>query len=134
MFAAAAVIAGSLAACGATSSTNASTPSATVKTYLSAAANGDGATACSVVAPAAQNEALKLARSQGIKASSCANLFSQLKAAMNAAQRSTLRNAKVSSVIVRGNTATVRLKGGTTPATLEKSDGKWLITGGFTAG
>jgi hypothetical protein len=134
---AAAVAAVAVSACGSSSSSsnsNAGSPSAAIKTYLTALANGDGARACGVLTTSMQNRALNLARSQGIKASSCSSLFSQVKGQTTAAQRRTLLNAKIASVKVNGNTATVTLKGGTQAATLTKTGGKWLISGGITSG
>lgn len=133
---AAALAAAALSACGSTSSSsqNAGNPSAAVKTYLTALANGDGATACGALTPALESQELKLARSQGIKVSSCPNLVSQLRAHITSAQRAVLLNAKVNRVTVQGSTATVTVKGATQPTTLTKSDGKWLIAGGVTGG
>ncbi len=132
---AAAVAAAALSACGSSSSShNASTPSTAVTTYLTALANGDGATACGSLTPSLQDQELKLARSQGLKASSCPDLVSQLKAHITSSQRTLLLNAKVSRVSVQGSTATVTVKGATHPSMLTKSDGKWLIAGGITSG
>lgn len=131
---AAALVAAAVSACGGSSGSSQNSPSTAVKSYLTALATGDGARACGVLTTTMQNRALSLARSQGIKASSCPALFSQLKGQTTAAQRRTLMNAKVGSVRVSGNTATVTLKGGTQPATLTKSGGKWLISGGITSG
>lgn len=132
---AAAVAAAALSACGSSSSSsndNASSPATAVKSYLTAIANGDGATACGALTPSLQEQELKLARSQGIKTSSCPNLVSQLKAHITSAQRKVLLNAQVSRVTVQGSTATVTVKGATHPTTLTKSGGKWLIAGGIT--
>ena len=135
---AAALAAAVVSACGSSSGSNgannASTPSTAVKTYLTALANGDGATACGALTPALQEQELKLVRSQGIKASSCPNLVSQLRAHITSAQRSLLLNATISRVTVQGSTAMVTVKGAAHATTLTKSGGKWLIAGGVTGG
>lgn len=126
-----AVAATALAACGGSSSSHdASSPGAALKTYLTALANGDGAGACGVLGPAIKKRALEAGSVAGINASDCVSLFSQLKAYFSPAQRSQFRNAKVSSVVIHGNTATATVKG-ERPAKLSKSGGKWLITGGL---
>ncbi len=132
-----------LAACGGGGSGGNSTnngggstasPTSAVKTYLSAIADGDANRACSVLSPAMQSQALREARSQGVpvKNSTCPGLFSEVLAAAHftAAQRSRLIDAKVTSVTVHGNKATVALKGASQAVGLTKAGGKWLITGG----
>jgi hypothetical protein len=126
---AAAIAACTLAACG-SSSQSAGSPAAAVKSYLNSLANGDGAGACNVLSPTIQSRELSAARSQGVKASSCANLFSQVRAHLTARQRKLILDSKVASVKQSGNTATVTLKGARRPLTLQNVGGKWLITAG----
>jgi hypothetical protein len=131
---AAGVAAAVLAACGgSSSSTNsgASSPSAALKMYLTSVANGDGAGACSVLASSLQNRALSTARSQGIKASSCADLFSQIKARMSTAQRTAFLTASVTNVVQSGTSATATVSGASGQPTLTERSGKWLISGGI---
>jgi len=122
-----------VAACGgsANSGQGASSPSAAVKSYLTAIAHGDGAGACAVLSPALQKRAVSIARSQGIKASSCADLFGRVKAHLSPAQLRTFQNAKVSSASHTGTNATVTINGASSQPTLAESGGKWVITGGI---
>lgn len=126
----AAIAASTLAACGSSTSQGSSSPTAAVKTYLSSIANGDGAGACGVLSQPLQSRELSAARASGIKASSCAALFSQVRVHLTAAQRKQLLDAKVSNVAQSGNTATVTLRGASNPLTLQKVGGKWVITAG----
>jgi hypothetical protein len=128
---AAATAAVAIAACGGSSSSHKSSdPAGAVKTYLSSLANGDGAGACGVLSTPLQSRALAAARSQGIKASDCASLFSQVKAHMSAAQRNGALNPHISRVSQSGSTATVTISGARNPITLQQSGGKWLIVSG----
>src|SRR5579884_857206 len=96
-----------IAGCGGSSSSRGgSTPSVTVKTYLTAIGHGDGATACP-------------------------SLFSQVKAHLTQRQVTAFLNAKIQSVSQTGDTATVTVTGGTAQPTLQRTGGKWLITGGI---
>ncbi len=129
-----ALVASTVAACGggsnSTSSHDVSSPAAAVKTYQSAIANGDGPGACSVLSPAVQKQALSAASGAGVRASNCTSLFSQIAKRLSPTQRARLRNTKVSSVVIHGDTATVQVSGGS-QAKLTKSGGKWLISGGL---
>jgi|GEM_PF-3210934 len=121
-----------IAGCGGSSSSRGgSTPSVTVKTYLTAIGHGDGATACDMLAQSLQTRALSTAHSQGIKASDCPSLFSQVKAHLTQRQVTAFLNAKIQSVSQTGDTATVTVTGGTAQPTLQRTGGKWLITGGI---
>ena len=116
-----------LAGCGGGNSS----PTETVKRYLTSVANGDGAAACDALAPPVRAKVLQEARSQQIKASSCADLFSQVRSHMTAAQRRQFQGAKVSVASSSGNTATVNVAGASSQPTLQKIGGRWLITGGI---
>ncbi len=98
---------------------------------MTAIANGDGNGACSVMATSLQDRAVSTAKAQGIKASSCADLFSQVKAHLTATQRTAFLNAKVTHVSQSGSNATLTVSGATSQPTLAESGGKWLITGGI---
>jgi hypothetical protein len=102
-----------------------------VKTYMTSLANGNGKAACGTLAPALQAAALGQARAQGIKASSCADLFGQVKAHMTADARKVFLAAKVTAASVSGANATVTVAGATSRPTLRKQGGHWLITGGI---
>ena len=117
--------------CGGGGAGSYSSPTATVKTYLTSVADGDGAAACSALAPAVQTTVLQAAHAQNIKASSCADLFGQVKSHMNATQRRQFLGAKVTVASMSGNTATVNVAGASSRPTLQKQGGKWLITGGI---
>jgi hypothetical protein len=127
---AAAIAAFALAACGSSTTSGSGSPAAAVNTYLKSLANGDGAGACSVLSPALQSKELTAARSSGIKASSCASLFAQVRAHLTSSQRNKILGAKVASVNQSGNNATVTVKGARAPLMLQKIGGHWLITGG----
>lgn len=108
-----------------------SSPAASVKTYLHALAKNDGATACSALAPSLQQRALGIARSQGIKAKSCADLFTQAGQHLDPTKRKKTANATTSNVSTHGNSATVTVPSATQAPKLTKSGDKWLITGGI---
>jgi len=123
-------VAVALAACGGSSS-GASNPQASVRTYLHAIANGDGGAACGVLASELQKRALSVARSQGIKAHDCASLFSEVQAHMDTAKRNAFLHAKITHVSQTGNNATVTIAGSLDQPTLTKRGGSWVITGGI---
>jgi hypothetical protein len=102
-----------------------------VKDYMTSLASGDGKAACADLVPALQAAALSQARAQGIKASSCAGLFGQVKAHMTAAARKVFLTAKVTAASVSGADATVTVAGATSRPTLSKQGSRWLITGGI---
>lgn len=120
-----------IAGCGGSGGGSTSSPTSTVKTYLTSVANGDGAAACGALAPTVRATILQEARAQKIKASSCANLFAQVKSHMTAAQRKQFLGAKLSLASMNGNTATVNVAGASSQPTLTKVGGRWLITGGI---
>lgn len=125
-----AVIAAGLAGCGGGGSSDLSSPSATAKTYLSAVGNGDGKTACSALSPDLQQKALQGAKASGLKANTCPDLFSQVKAHLTSDERKRFLNAKVTSVSQSGNHATLTVAGASDSPALTKIGDKWLITGG----
>jgi hypothetical protein len=118
-----------IAGCGGSSS-DLSTPSATIKTYLNAVGSGNGQAACDTLSPKLQQQAVQSAKATGIKADTCAQLFSQVKSHLTADQRKKFTNAKVIKVKETGNTATVSVEGASSSPELTKTGGKWLITGG----
>ncbi|HZU40600.1 MAG TPA: hypothetical protein VE992_06095 [Solirubrobacteraceae bacterium] len=123
-----------LVGCGGSSNSSASgasSPDAAVKTYLTGVGSGNGAQACSVLSDTLQKRALSTAKSQGIKASSCSQLFSMVKAHLTAAQDKLFMTAKVSKVQSSGNHATATVAGAGSTPQLTKTGGKWLITGGI---
>jgi hypothetical protein len=124
-------VAVAIAGCGGGGGGDLSSPAATTKTYLTGVGKGDGAAACSALSPTLRQQALQSAKSSGIKASSCASLFAQVKAHLSSDQRKKFLDAKVTKVSVSGNTATVGVAGASSSPTLIKQGGKWLITGGI---
>jgi hypothetical protein len=118
-----------LGGCGGGSSSS-SSPAGTVKSYMTSLASGDGKAACADLVGALQAAALSQARAQGIKASSCAGLFGQVKAHMTADARKVFLTAKVTAAAISGANATVSVAGASTRPTLRKQGGRWLITGG----
>lgn len=118
-----------IAGCGGSSS-DLSSPSATIKAYLNGVGTGNGQAACDTLSPKLQQQAVQSAKATGIKADNCAQLFSQVKGHLSADQRKQFTNAKVASVKQTGNTATVTVAGASSSPVLTKTGGKWLITGG----
>lgn len=119
-----------LAACG-SSSSNLATPTASTKTYLTAVGEGNGDAACSALTPSLQRSTLQSARTQGIKATSCANLFQQVSAHLDSATKDKFKHARVTGAVVSGNTATVTVADASDRPRLVRSGSKWLITGGI---
>ena len=128
---AAAALLASAGGCGAGGGGAYSSPTATVKTYLTSVATGHGDAACSALAPSVRGAVLNEAHAQKIKASSCADLFSQVKSHMTAAQRQQFLGAKVTVASKSAGSATVNVAGASSQPTLRQEGGKWLITGGI---
>jgi hypothetical protein len=122
----AAATATGLAACGGSGSD----PSAVVKTYLSAVANGDGKTACDQLTQAAQNQAAAGGQRAGL-GSSCAVFLSKAAGVIPAAAKDALKNAQVGGTNISGDGATVQVTiqsiNRTRPLHLSKVGGRWLV-------
>ena len=103
-----------------------------VTTYLTALADGDGATACAVLTDGQQQAVVGAAAAAGVSSGSCARVLGGIAATLDAGAKSKLREARVTSVSVHGSRAIVRVAGGSAAAELEKRSGRWLIAGGVT--
>jgi hypothetical protein len=111
-------------------------PRDTVKAYVTALADDDGAKACDQLTAGLRSRTLEHFRRNypGSRFASCASGLELL--ADNAIQgdhTNRLRDAHVDTADVEGDAATVALKEGGT-VTLEKVDGQWLIDGGSEVG
>ncbi len=115
----------SVAGCG-TSSDSEKAGNA-VELYLAAVAQDDGATACGLLSPAAQTEAVAAAHGAGATAGTCTLAVKALSAGLGNSDRSKLRLATVSDVTIDGDTAQARLEGGDA-VPLVKSGGAWKIS------
>ena len=104
-------------------------PSAAVRTYLNAVANGDGTTACKQIDTQTLGQVIRGAGSNDPAA--CAKIISQASQLISPAQKKQLQSAQISTASTSGNTAKVKisLAGRTRTVTLTKSNGNWLISG-----
>jgi len=102
----------------------------TVTTYVTAFVNKDAAKACSLLTDSAQKRLSQQAGGAG----SCEKTIGQVvKAFVTPKVASQLRQIKVDSVKIDGDTATVETKpnfgGQSKPTQLKKVDGQWLVDG-----
>jgi hypothetical protein len=105
----------------------------TVKTYLSALADGDGAKACDQLTGDQTRAVVDHAITSlpELQASGCADALTKLSGSLGADEKQTLRDAKVTQVQVSGDSATAEVVGGSKTAELQKSHGRSLISGGL---
>ncbi|MFZ0042970.1 MAG: hypothetical protein WAK93_16805 [Solirubrobacteraceae bacterium] len=111
----------------------------TVQTAFADLASGNGQGFCSLTTPAGQKSL-----AQNLPGASCAKVLNLVSAHLSTQQKNGLRHAKVKSVTVKGNTATVKnsdittssgslsgvLGSSTAKTTLTKqSDGSWKLSG-----
>ena len=129
---AACLIAVLVAGCG---STNLGPSIAAVKkverTYLTAVATGDGATACSQLTSAQIQAVTQSGASIG--AVSCPAAIHDFSRSLKGPAQHDLLAAQIVNPQVNGNAASVQLKGSTQTYTFAKVGGKWLISGGISA-
>ena len=108
-----------------------------VRSYLTAQAQGDGQTACSLLTPDGQRqlEALVVKRANGLIASrpSCSDAVSFVHSFAGAKLLNALSTARIGTVRVQGDTATARVTDGTEFAPqavrLARIAGAWRIAG-----
>jgi len=98
-----------------------------VESYLAAIAQGEGTTACDLLSPTAQREAVTAARGAGVTATTCEQAVKAMSARLETRDRSLLRLATISDVTIDGDTAEARVEGGDA-VTLEKSGDAWKIS------
>lgn len=101
----------------------------TMKTYISAVADGDGATACGQLSRTASQQLVTAASSAGYK--TCGSAVHMISAKLPASTKKLLHDAQVVDVHVNGRGASAKFKGGSRAARLRKSGGRWYIAGGF---
>jgi hypothetical protein len=101
---------------------------AVVKNYLSDLASGNGPAACKLMTPKYQAKVVRGSKS------TCAPTLSTLAYELSPKEKTTLVNAKIAKATVKGDAASVNVKGqkGSAKLTKQKS-GRWLLSGG-TAG
>jgi hypothetical protein len=129
-----------LAGCGSGAAGGGTDPSAVVKSYLNAFANGDGSTACSLLTPGARAQVLQGAKQfPQLGAKTCAQYVSKA-SSLTGSLKQTLSNATVGTASVSGNMATVSVSfkiGGQTeslPIHLTMLGGRWYVNQGNLAG
>jgi hypothetical protein len=128
-----------VAGCGSSAghSTGASAdPATVVKQYLTAIADGDGSTACSLMTTDAQNRLMQsLRQAGGSKASklTCAKVFSLVKSLAPASQLKQLRDLHLVTVSMSKTVAVVKDAQNGARDELVRSDGRWLIAGALPA-
>lgn len=108
----------------------------TVKTYLSAFADGNGQKACDQLTGQETRTIVQGAveRLPELQSATCPDALSKLSGSLGADEKQTLRDAKITNVHVTGDSATAEVVGGTQTADLTKAHGRWLISGGLTLG
>ncbi len=101
----------------------------TIQGYLTAFADGDGASACALLTPESQQQFLAAVRTE-VAATTCADAFSEVADQAPDALRSAFRDAPVSDVVVTGNRArgVVTFAGRSNTVTLEKRQSQWMIS------
>ena len=102
-----------------------------LKTYLRAIADDNGAVACSHMARSFAQVMTHSASSLG--ATTCRQAVRDVASHLGADEKQKLLTAKVIDVRVSGASATARLKGGTQTAQLRHVGGHWLISQGINA-
>jgi hypothetical protein len=104
-----------------------------VKTYFSALAEADGPRACSQLNDAEQHLVLEQVQTRAPKvgAKTCADAVTAIGEQLPDSGKQALRNAQFEEVSINGDSATVKIKGATSDATLTKSGDRWLISGGL---
>jgi hypothetical protein len=104
----------------------------TVKTYLSALADGDGKRACDQLTGQAQRDLVAglLEKVPELAALSCPEAVRKIGALIGPDEKATLTEAKI-RVTLNGDRAQAIPAGGTDTVDLVKTDGGWLISGGF---
>jgi hypothetical protein len=113
-----------------------------LESYLHAQAQGDGSTACGLLSTAGQNQLIGLVMSAGkgliTSRPSCEDAVGLVSAVAGAQLMGALDHARVEQIKISGPTATAQVVDGTAfkpqQVKLEKSDGKWEITGVPTLG
>lgn len=118
-----------LAACGGATST----PTSAIKTYLSALADGNGATACAqLTGKVKRSVAPALAEDlPGQRLTTCEDAIKAISKQAGADDKRRLKSVKVADVKITGKTATARVLGGQQPEQgeihLVRSGERWLI-------
>jgi hypothetical protein len=103
-----------------------------VKTYLTALADGDSKKACAQLTPGQTRRVLAAAKKiPQLRTAKCPEVFDAVSARLGPDEKALLRKVKVTDVTVRGSTATTRLQGAPRTPELTKSGGRWLISGGL---
>jgi hypothetical protein len=118
----AAAMCSAVAGCGGSNSKSEVT--STVKTFLTAFADGNGVKAC---AQLTAQEASTAAKSTG----SCSSAVHALSSDAGGSGAAKLRNAKITSVKITGKNAVATIAGATTQADLTEIGGRWYISGGI---
>lgn len=105
----------------------------TLRSYLHALAEGDGAAACRQLTGDEARKALTYVVVQlpELGATSCTDALTKLSGSLGGNEIATLRDAKVDQVTVRSGSATAHVAGATRDARLTKTAGHWFISGGL---
>ncbi len=101
----------------------------TIQGYLSAFADGDGASACMFLTPESQQQFVAAVRAD-VGATTCADAFSEVADQAPDSVRSAFRDAPVTDVVVDGRRArgVVTVAGRSNTVTLEKRETQWMIS------
>jgi hypothetical protein len=131
LLAAAAIIA---AGCG--GGDDASKAQDTVSTAVSGLAKGDAKTVCNQLTVPAQRRLLVLLAHNplgfpDIQATNCLDAVTKLHGKLTQPQRNVLVDGEVEKAKVTGDKATVHVTGAGMTASLQKINGRWMITGGL---
>lgn len=98
-----------------------------MRAYLTAYSEGDGAEACSHLSQGAQRALAEFATKAGAWAS-CAEILSQPGQRGSDILGPLIEGIDSEDVTVDGDTAEITIEGAQVPATLEQVNGEWLIT------
>ena len=121
-------------ACGGGGSSDEDQVKDTIKSYLSAIADGDGAKACDQLSTNGRTEIAQLGAQVGASTIDCEQIVQQLSSVIGSENTDSLKNAQVSSVQINGNQATATVSGANVTPTLINSDDHWLIDSGLLQG
>jgi hypothetical protein len=122
------ILAIALAGCGGGSSP-ADDAKSTLKSYLDAFVNGDGAKACGLMSKGTRDQFVSRVKVL-TKTTDCTKAITTIRAAAGAPAIDALKKTKISDVKVDGDTATAKLASGSgsTTTVLKKEGGDWKIT------
>jgi hypothetical protein len=104
-------------------------PGRAVQAYFNALSRRDMDAACALMNPAMQRAAVRSVKGSSVK--TCVQALTAIVKPSSAADLRAIRNVKILSSTVSGNTATVKVQRAVRDAVLTKSGERWIISGGI---